>query len=781
MKLSKFVRIDTNILLEYIYDDSNLISEDYSIVFNNNTQVSSFLSSLPKTNNYLSKKSIVENGQVIDKLYTNQLVVLDSVQEQYGKLELETYSFIQKKDYGLSIPIRYDKIRVWVPVNYTFKDIKGFHLRIFTMDFNDIKFIDLSNYFFDISDPSRTSEMQFANPPLIEYQVPWGKYFEIQFPSTNKVSEQRRNGLTKENTINFNLSNGVGFSKSSPIFVDFFFIKSIQNTNGKFFYNLSEKKSISFPQKPEFEKFGVVIEESNQGDFLLIYPIYNGSIGGFNQFIEESILMGNRYYLDYQIDIFEKNIKVNSHRIVVTDNFIEEIEYRPIFKYTTTTAIIDVSCKLIDSVDGSELERKSTYVFLQDKVSLYSKFLSKIDLSKSKKMEIYKIKGISTPNLDINNPNTIHNNLNIVKDSFSLYSNSFNIVKDSSNSNYLGLKWLSNRQLSIMIYPFSNLLKFSIIYPLVNGQYSELDISVYSTIKLSFISDNKTIDFDIYRDSDQNDLKNGVVVFKINEDKYLDIKKIYNSGFNIFYINVIRNNSNDIIYTGYYEIWDSSNNIALINNKFEQKSMILLTKNYKKISEVESKKISDIKNIISNNLNKQTSVITNSIDNAISQKMNINPNSTLSEILSNMESQIFNKWIPYWINKDSVISYKYMIQSYNYKMKYEVPKNIRDFAITLKGYGIISDISVNKNTGQLSAITQSEIDKILGYFKIYNFNPLDNDIIQYIANDMSDINNYLVSKFSIPQSRIKQGCNTPPSKEVKDMIESLIFKKEQNN
>lgn len=781
MKLSKFVRIDTNILLEYIYDDSNLISEDYSIVFNNNTQVSSFLSSLSKTNNYLSKKSVIENGQVVDKLYTNQLVILDGVQGQYGKLELESYSFIQKRDYGLSIPIRYDKIRVWVPTNYIFKDIKGFHIRAFTMDFSDTKFIDLSNYFFDISDPDRISEMQFANPPLIEYQVPWGKYFEIQFPSTNKVSEQRRNGLTKENTINFNLSNGVGLSKISPIFIDFFFIKSSQNTNGKFFYNLSEKKSVSFPQKPEFEKFGVVIEESNQGDFLLIYPIYNGSIGGFNQFIEESILMGNRYYLDYQIDIFEKNIKVNTHRIIVTDNFIEEIEYRPIFKYTTTTAIIDVSCKLVDSVDGSELERKSTYVFLQDKVSLYSKFLSKIDLSKSKKMEVYKIKGISTPNLDINNPNTIHNNLNIVKDSFSLYSNSFNIVKDSSNSNYLGIKWLSNRQLSIMLYPFSNLLKFSIIYTLINDQYSELDMSIYSIIKLSFISDNKSIDFDIYRDSDQNDLNNGVVVFKINEDKYLDIKKIYNSGFNTFYINGILNNSNEIIYTGYYEIWDSSNNIGLINNKFEQGSMLLLTKNYKKISEVESKKISDIKNIISSNLNIQTSVITNNMDNAISQKMNINPNSSLSEVLLNIESQIFNKWLPYWISNESVISYKYMIQSYNYKMKYEVPKNIRDFAITLKNYGIISDISVNKNTGQLSAITQLEIDKILGYFKIYNFSPLDNDIIQFISNDMSDINNYLVSKLSIPQARIKQGCNTPPNKEVKDMIESLIFKKEQNN
>ena len=53
MRSSKFVRINPNILLEYIYDDGNLISEPYSIVFNTNTEVYSFLSSLSETNNYL--------------------------------------------------------------------------------------------------------------------------------------------------------------------------------------------------------------------------------------------------------------------------------------------------------------------------------------------------------------------------------------------------------------------------------------------------------------------------------------------------------------------------------------------------------------------------------------------------------------------------------------------------------------------------------------------------------------------------------------------------------
>jgi hypothetical protein len=40
MRVSKFIKADVNILLEYIYDDNNNISEPYDILVNikNNTQ-----------------------------------------------------------------------------------------------------------------------------------------------------------------------------------------------------------------------------------------------------------------------------------------------------------------------------------------------------------------------------------------------------------------------------------------------------------------------------------------------------------------------------------------------------------------------------------------------------------------------------------------------------------------------------------------------------------------------------------------------------------------------
>ena len=63
MRTSKFVRIDKNILLEYIYDDGNLISEPYSIVYNTNTSVNSFLSSLSETKNYIYQKTVIEDNK----------------------------------------------------------------------------------------------------------------------------------------------------------------------------------------------------------------------------------------------------------------------------------------------------------------------------------------------------------------------------------------------------------------------------------------------------------------------------------------------------------------------------------------------------------------------------------------------------------------------------------------------------------------------------------------------------------------------------------------------
>ena len=87
---------------------------------------------------------------------------------------------------------------------------------------------------------------------------------------------------------------------------------------------------------------------------------------------------------------------------------------------------------------------------------------------------------------------------------------------------------------------------------------------------------------------------------------------------------------------------------------------------------------------------------------------------------------------------------------------------------------MISKLEVNKLTGQLSISSQAEIDLILGYLKIYGFNPLDVDILQVISSNQEDLKEYLKSPKAAPQSRIIEGVNIPPSKEVETKIKDFL-------
>lgn len=769
MKSSNFVRIDSNILLEYIQDESNLISEEYFVYKNSYTGVNGFLSSLPETKNYINTKKIVENGSTIIKSFTNQLVKLNQVQSQWGRFS-DTYSFIQNKNYGISIPIRYDKVRIWVPVNYVFEGIKGFHLRAYVID-NLGKWVDLSNYYFDISDINQSQEVEYANPPIYQFEMNWGKYFEIQFPSPQKVSEQVRRGEIRQNTINSNLTDGSGISKTSQLFFDFYFIESVRKVNGNPYYNLVDKKSLTFPMVPKYERFGIRIEPSNQGDFFLIYATYNGSIGQFNRFIEESITSGSRYYIEWIIDIYEKNIKVSSQKILITENFIEKIEFRPIFKYSTTTAIIDVTANLIDSLNGNIITRKISYGLLQDEVSKYSRFLSKIDLTKAKNIEVYKIKGIETPNLDANNDFTKKTELKIRPVAYMVYDRSYNIVLDKLNIEYLNKEWFGNRKLTIFLYPFDNILKFNIISKNDSGDFSETNLLEYSDISLNFISDKKDIKFDIWQDSDQNDLEIGKVVFKINEDKYGELKRIFDSGTYNFYITGSKSNNKEIIWQGLFLPWDSEMNKRNINNLFNQ-SLNLNTRVKNTDNSDELNKVEEVKELLDSEENVNTSTITTGENqNDAKKEANKFIDPEKSSIL--LRNDVFKIWQPYWKGSFDVLikafEYSYEEESINLK-SFKIPSNMRIFGITLKNLRIIRNFELDKVTGLLTQDSKKSLDLVLGYLKIHNFNPDDNNILEWISKNNSDINNYLQSKFAKSPGELILSSNVPPTIEVNNML-----------
>ena len=459
MKHSRFVRVDENILLEYIYDDSNLIGEPYNVLVNSQNNTNSFVSTdilRPPIRGYI---------QTNNDPY-NQLFQVST--SNYAKLPTggnntisDDFPFLQLKNYATSIPIRYDKIRIHLPVSYTFGDNKGFYLRVYTLDSTENKAIELSNFYFDISDIEQNYKLEFSSSMLYMFENQWGKYVEVQIPSVTKVSDQlvsfgtrgsETKLIVKPNSINYNLTNGVGLSRNAPIFIDFKDINSVSVINSQRYFVTSTRKTVVIPQTPEFENLGVRIEESTQGDFFVIYPTFNGNAPEFVDYIDELFVQGFKYMIKYVVDLFEENVKTKSYTFTVQEDFAEELEFRPIFKYTTTTAIIDVTLKLINIDDNSSIERKASFGLLQGggqmmgsqvngklttgnksggggDISKYSASLSKINLKTAKKPEVLNYRDVIVPRVGKENFGT-RPILILEKIPYVIYSNSFDIIDD---------------------------------------------------------------------------------------------------------------------------------------------------------------------------------------------------------------------------------------------------------------------------------------------------------------------------------------------------------------
>lgn len=564
-KNSKYVKLDKNILLEYVYDNNNLISETYNILVDSRDRRQSY---------------IAGDTSITGNTIGNQLFKIDNITQKYAKVNPSYYSFLQLKEYGSGIPIRNDKIKIHVPINWTFGEHLGFYIRVYAFDIPNQRTYELSNFYFDMTDVSQQYLLNFTSPPLLFQEKLWGKNISVDIPSLNEISNQKTGTSVKENSINSNLTNGTGLNTSSPIFIDFHFIDNIQTINGVTTYILSAKTTTTVPQTPEFENLGLVVKPSENGDFFEIYGTYNDSIGGFNLFIEESKNIGQRYFVQYDVTMYEQNIRGKTLTFTQHDNFNESIEYRPIIKYSTTTAIIDVEMRLIDAVDDSYIIRRASYGMLQDEVSKYSLNLTKINLSSANKPKIYNIKSNIDPSLvgitnsmgritnvktnktysgRVSNTNINTNNIQIetIKVPFPVLIDKFNIVSKSDNEMLNNTLFYGIGKMTIILYPFDNIIKFTI----ANGSETSpdfLNLSSYGDIKIIFKDDSKIFEFPLYTDSDSINLANGQIVFKINQNKMSDIKRLYDSGVNIFYITSESQSIRSVIYSGLFKIYDGT-------------------------------------------------------------------------------------------------------------------------------------------------------------------------------------------------------------------------------
>jgi hypothetical protein len=560
MKISKYIKVDPNVLLEYVYDDSNLIGESYEIGLNIKN------SSYNYTSNDLSG-TLNTTGNT-DTSASNTLFPIDVVNNVYGIFNTKSYSFLQLKRFGSGFPIRHDTINIRLPINYTFGEYIGIFLKVYAFDTLGQNTYDLSNFFFDITDLNQKKNLNYVNPPIFFQQMLWGKVISLYIPSLFAVSSQRANNVVQPNSINYNLTNGVGLNQNSPIFIDFHFITNSTTINSVKTYTLTPANTLTLPQTPDFEKIGVIIEESSDGDFFDIYGTYSGDIGDFNTFMNNSVSLGNRYYVQYTITMYEQNIRVKSLTVVVMENFLSKVEYRPIIKYSTTTAIIDVKMDLIDAVDSSTITRQASFGMLQDQVSKYGLSLMKINLSNANVPKIYNIKN------SINLGSTASNLLgsggggSIIGGtaSYPVLVSANNVVSKSDNAIVGTSVFYGIGNLVIVLYPFDNVVTFVIASQInSDGGISFMDLTSMGIIQLTIKSQSLTVSASLYVESGSINLASGYVSFKIVSSKVNDIRKIYNSGINIFYITSTQQSTTTVIYSGLFQIYDSPSNVTSLN------------------------------------------------------------------------------------------------------------------------------------------------------------------------------------------------------------------------
>jgi hypothetical protein len=562
MRVSKYIKPDKNILIEYVYDDGNNIGDPYEILVNIKDNTYSYMAG---------------PSSVTGNISTNQLFKIDGVTNNYGLVNTTNYSFLQIKDYASGFPVRHDTLKIHLPINYSFGEYLGCYVRVYSFDYNNQYTFDLSNFYFDLTDVDQSNLLNYTNPPLFFQEKLWGKTISIDIPSLYAIANQRTSGVTKPDSINYNLTNGVGMSLTAPIFIDFSFITAKKTINKVTTYYLSSKKQLSLPQTPDFENIGVKIQHSPNGDYFEIFGTYNDNIAEFNLFINNAVSLGNRYYVQYMITLYEQNIRGKSLTVTLTDNFNEYVEYRPIIKYSSTTAVIDVEMNLIDAVDNSSILRTASYGMLQDEVAKYSLNLTKINIANAHKPKIYNLK---TPiggmtGFDQIKPQV---QLQAVTVNHTVLVPQYNVVAKSDNVSIGKNIFFGMGNLKLTLQPFDNIIKIIIAQDTVSSvgtspTATDLKTPVYMDLsnmgEINFVIKNTQLNVSspLYLSgTDQVDLTNGVTVFKIPASKINDVRTIFNTGINVFYITATLNYSTTVVYSGLFTMYDSTSNIIKLNN-----------------------------------------------------------------------------------------------------------------------------------------------------------------------------------------------------------------------
>lgn len=555
MPSSVKIQVSNYAILEYIYGDTTSSINDYTFV---------------KLNNPDRKVNIFPNEDKAATLTKNVLdytfIETDDVTrfahaDRDLAFNLEELSDDIDLNDSLGIPttysVTYDKVRLHILAGYNLNGLDGIGVRISGEENSGLKSY-LASHIYTIGE---NTLVQSSEPFSISEQV-YDKYVEFLVPSLSQMNSDfySQSTITNLQLASYLTSDGKGFKKESPIYVDFYQFYDAQEVNDILTYSYDKVIETSLSQVDNNSLISAVIQDSDEGDYYEYFATYNGEF--IDDYLSELASLGTPHVIINDIKVYESyadltRVKVDDVSTIQDSNFDKPNLFRPIISDEAIGFTIDYTMRLVNKVDNTQVIKESSITGNTELARRYGRRMTRINVKESSApIKIYNriTNAVYDATFDRGIPSTTApqqrevirfvKEYNISTSTSHSIINTGNIIKDKAfnDDNYIypngkGLMYISN---------FDNYIKLSIFNRRFDGSDEALEITSFlnksngavENLALVFYANNGSKKY-IY--PHENNIEGNQVTFSIKSVDSTKIQEYNNQRFSLIYINAAGN------------------------------------------------------------------------------------------------------------------------------------------------------------------------------------------------------------------------------------------------
>ena len=402
---SKYIQIDPQILVEYIYEDSATTGVTGGEYETDNTGGNGIRCHV-LTNDYTGTQFFFNEDSPQAGVFTGNKRTHSTVPINVDKTKyawLTTTGALWYGDYdssitsnanytaqltsnpGLNAPTRtvsYDTMRIHLVNGFNFAAL-SFDGFIFEAMFEaqNGKLHNLCSLAF-----LNSSNFETINPtPFLVGEKLYGKYIEIKIPAVTWLENEFYSEPPADATkgIAYQLTNASGPMKNTNITLSLKFIGSTTTNQGQRYFNTGGATTAIVPGTDSFSGLTASITEASDGDYYVMEGLFDGKNYADTIAVLEQ-QPDTEYIVFHDIKVFEQISqdfsKTNEFSFIQKEDFDKSFSFRPVIKNANFAISyrIDYELRLFNRADNSQTIKKSS-ITSRD-VKKYGRKLSRINL-----------------------------------------------------------------------------------------------------------------------------------------------------------------------------------------------------------------------------------------------------------------------------------------------------------------------------------------------------------------------------------------------------------------